>query len=390
MAPELIRGSPYAYAADVWSLGILAIEAAEWSPPHMAQEPLAAMLTISTSPPPRLRHAGRWSPEFGNFVARCLQADPAARAGVGELAAHPFLRAAYPRAEVAALFRYVRDARAAEAPAVAEGGGGGDVGGSDTLLSAWGGGGGLPGGTRRRAAGGWRGGGGGGKRARGGGVLTKTLVWYRRGGDEPLCRAQPTGRAAAAPSQRGRPWSCQHRTRGETDPAPPRASHGRTFFLGCAPLPAPRPAPVAPVARSAAAAGCGAEPRAQRRGSPPGRGGGGPRPLLAPRATAPGGRRRGAPPRSAASVTATAAAGAGRHAAVCPAPDRPPRPPGGRRRRRRRRSVEVDGGRAAGVVATGGRRPPRQRHPRSTAALCSLSAGYIPGGCPMTDRVPKD
>lgn len=128
MAPELIRGSAYAYAADVWSLGVLAIELGEWSPPHMAQEPLAAMLTISSSPPPRLRHPGRWSPEYGNFVARCLQADPAARASVADLSRHPFLRCAYSAEEVGALFRYV--ARAAEASRGAaergeEGGGGG-------------------------------------------------------------------------------------------------------------------------------------------------------------------------------------------------------------------------------------------------------------------------
>lgn len=128
MAPELIRGSAYAYAADVWSLGILAIELGEWSPPHMAQEPLAAMLTISSSPPPRLRHPGRWSPEYGNFVARCLQADPAARAGVADLGRHPFLRRAYGAAEVGALFRYVRDARAAEAARGGAGGGGGGDG----------------------------------------------------------------------------------------------------------------------------------------------------------------------------------------------------------------------------------------------------------------------
>lgn len=130
MAPELIRGSAYAYAADVWSLGVLAIELGEWSPPHMAQEPLAAMLTISSSPPPRLRHPGRWSPEYGNFVARCLQADPAARASVADLARHPFLRRAYSAEEVGALFRYVRDARAAEAATGSTGGGGEGGGGA--------------------------------------------------------------------------------------------------------------------------------------------------------------------------------------------------------------------------------------------------------------------
>ena len=96
MAPEALRGELIDYKADVWSLGITAIEIAEGVPPHHdAPTFLAVALAVETSPSPSLlTHATTYpnpSPEFVDFVARCVEKDPEDRASVDELLQHPFL-----------------------------------------------------------------------------------------------------------------------------------------------------------------------------------------------------------------------------------------------------------------------------------------------------------
>ncbi len=53
MAPETVRSSYYDYGADVWSIGILAIECAEWVPPLFGME--CAKRSRRSSPAPRRR-----------------------------------------------------------------------------------------------------------------------------------------------------------------------------------------------------------------------------------------------------------------------------------------------------------------------------------------------
>lgn len=92
MAPELIRQNEYDYKVDLWSVGILAIECAEWEPPHMDHEPMRAMYLISTKEPPRLRDRNHWSPQFHDFVSRVLVINPLRRPSATQLLAHPFLQ----------------------------------------------------------------------------------------------------------------------------------------------------------------------------------------------------------------------------------------------------------------------------------------------------------
>jgi protein-serine/threonine kinase len=108
MAPELIRQNDYDYKVDLWSVGILAIECAEWEPPYMDEKPLRAMFLITTQPAPRLKDRRRWSSEFHDFLSRCLIVNPAKRAGASELLSHPFLRKAGEQSSVSRSFADAR------------------------------------------------------------------------------------------------------------------------------------------------------------------------------------------------------------------------------------------------------------------------------------------
>jgi serine/threonine protein kinase len=90
MAPEVIRGAPYSYPADIWAIGITAIELAEGSPPYADLFPTWAMAQIGMRGFPGFRAPGKHSDTFKDFVMRCLQSDPSARATPAELLADPF------------------------------------------------------------------------------------------------------------------------------------------------------------------------------------------------------------------------------------------------------------------------------------------------------------
>jgi len=69
MSPERVQNGPYSRASDIWSLGLVLVEA-----------------------PPELPEGAGFSPEFMAFCAACLQKDPGSRSGVDDLLAMPWVQ----------------------------------------------------------------------------------------------------------------------------------------------------------------------------------------------------------------------------------------------------------------------------------------------------------
>jgi serine/threonine-protein kinase OSR1/STK39 len=110
MAPEVMaqeEGYPYSYPADVWSIGITALELAKGYAPYAMFAPMKVLLeTLQQSPPtiksyvdeqnskqPRVSGT-EWahkSSAFKKFVAACLKRDPSERSNVAALAGMKFV-----------------------------------------------------------------------------------------------------------------------------------------------------------------------------------------------------------------------------------------------------------------------------------------------------------
>lgn len=76
---------PYNEKADIWSLGITAIELAEKNPPLDSLAPMKAMCIIPFEPPPKLQNAEKWSENFQEFLTVCLRKSPKDRKSASEL-----------------------------------------------------------------------------------------------------------------------------------------------------------------------------------------------------------------------------------------------------------------------------------------------------------------
>jgi len=94
MAPEIIANNTDGYdsRADIWSLGITAIEMAEKEPPRYDIHFARVIFLIARQPPPTFKNPSAWSDDFNDFVNKCLGKNPADRPTAKQLLSHPFIR----------------------------------------------------------------------------------------------------------------------------------------------------------------------------------------------------------------------------------------------------------------------------------------------------------
>ncbi|KAK2952538.1 putative serine/threonine protein kinase [Blattamonas nauphoetae] len=111
MAPEVIgQKSGYDYKADIWSVGIMAIELARGQAPYSNLDPMRVLVKVLEGPPPSLPEedsdsgsssdsdsAGTQKPrhhsrEIRQFVQACLNRDPTKRPSAKELLEYKFIK----------------------------------------------------------------------------------------------------------------------------------------------------------------------------------------------------------------------------------------------------------------------------------------------------------
>lgn len=130
MAPEVIEEIGYDCVADIWSLGITALEMAEGvssqiinkicndikyfyfkKPPYGDIHPMRAIFMIPTKPPPSFREPDRWTPEFIEFVSGCLVKNPEERATATDLLQHEFIRNVKPNSILTQMIAEAKEIR---------------------------------------------------------------------------------------------------------------------------------------------------------------------------------------------------------------------------------------------------------------------------------------
>jgi myosin III len=71
MSPEVVSGGDASYGnrADVWSLGITAIELGDGVAPFQEMHPTRALFQIVRNPPPTLQRPSNWSNDYNDFIS---------------------------------------------------------------------------------------------------------------------------------------------------------------------------------------------------------------------------------------------------------------------------------------------------------------------------------
>lgn len=100
MSPERISGNRYSFDADIWSLGLTALEIATGKFPYSSQNGAGAkmgfwdLLDYIVQHPPPIPPRDAFSDDFGDFIACCMRKQPDERPTAEALMAHRFVQRA--------------------------------------------------------------------------------------------------------------------------------------------------------------------------------------------------------------------------------------------------------------------------------------------------------
>ncbi|KAG5358039.1 Serine/threonine-protein kinase svkA [Yarrowia sp. B02] len=92
MAPEVISKAGYDHKADIWSLGITALELADGSPPLSGLSPMKALAVIPDRECPSLPPGNQFTDFFRDFIGACMCKDPDTRPTASQLLTLKFVR----------------------------------------------------------------------------------------------------------------------------------------------------------------------------------------------------------------------------------------------------------------------------------------------------------
>ncbi|XP_076308547.1 serine/threonine-protein kinase PAK 3-like [Tachypleus tridentatus] len=92
MATKVVKRNKYGPKADIWSLGITAIEMVQGEPPYYGQREFMIYHLITKIGTPLITRKKDLSPVFRNFLNKCLEVDANKRCTASELLKHPFLK----------------------------------------------------------------------------------------------------------------------------------------------------------------------------------------------------------------------------------------------------------------------------------------------------------
>jgi len=109
MAPEVVNKSSYCKKVDIWSLGIMTLEMKDGDPPYLQEAPLRALLLIAKNGKPKIEGLEQLSPEFRDFIDRCLEVEVSARWSAAELLDHEFLKKACEPRKIVPLIKAAKE-----------------------------------------------------------------------------------------------------------------------------------------------------------------------------------------------------------------------------------------------------------------------------------------